>query len=216
MSDTRARTLSRAAAAGDLQAEARLLVERVRRGELTQERLELAAYCGSEAARLVVDPGHRTGTYFFLPPTPDRPNGFHGDGVPLRHFAADLEHWGRRVEVRAACVAARLVLGLWSDADPEAARPAERVIALAEAWLRGDPHHQEARLEAWRQAWFRTELPDARWLPWVWTSTGQWDGEPEVASQIQNIVCAGEVGGEREVIGAVRESLRRWALGADA
>lgn len=52
MADARSRLLARAAASGDLQAEARALVERVRRGDLTQERLELAAYCGHEGARV--------------------------------------------------------------------------------------------------------------------------------------------------------------------
>jgi hypothetical protein len=54
VADARVRDLERAAGAGDVDARARLLVERVRAGRLTQERLELAAYCGHPAAREVL------------------------------------------------------------------------------------------------------------------------------------------------------------------
>lgn len=46
MADERQRELERKALAGDVEAEAKLLLERVRSGELTEERLKLAAYCG--------------------------------------------------------------------------------------------------------------------------------------------------------------------------
>lgn len=55
MTDQRLRDLERGAAHGDLQAQARLLLERVCVGDLTEERLRLAAYCGDEAARLALD-----------------------------------------------------------------------------------------------------------------------------------------------------------------
>lgn len=52
MSDVKLRHLERtASASGDLEARARVLVARLRSGDLTHERLELAAYCGDEAAR---------------------------------------------------------------------------------------------------------------------------------------------------------------------
>lgn len=46
----------RALASGSVADEAALLTERLRAGSLTRERLELAAYCGHEAARVAVDP----------------------------------------------------------------------------------------------------------------------------------------------------------------
>ncbi len=52
MSDATLRRLSRQAATGDVEAQARQLLERVRSGSLTRERLELAAWGGHEAARL--------------------------------------------------------------------------------------------------------------------------------------------------------------------
>lgn len=54
MADLRQRTLARAAAAGDVEAQARELLERVRAGTLTRERLELAAYCGETVCRLAL------------------------------------------------------------------------------------------------------------------------------------------------------------------
>jgi hypothetical protein len=60
VTDQRLRALERDAAHGDLQAQARLLLERVRVGDLTEERLRLAAYLGDEPARECVrfDVGH--------------------------------------------------------------------------------------------------------------------------------------------------------------
>lgn len=55
MTDQRLRDLERDAASGDLQTQARLLLERVRVGQLTEERLRLAAYLGDEAARVALD-----------------------------------------------------------------------------------------------------------------------------------------------------------------
>lgn len=56
MTDARLRAVSRAAARGDLTARAALLLERVRAGELSAERLLLAAWLGDDRARAVV--GH--------------------------------------------------------------------------------------------------------------------------------------------------------------
>lgn len=57
MSDERLRELERRWKETDsVEDEAAYLLERVRIGELTQERLELAAYCGQEASRLALGP----------------------------------------------------------------------------------------------------------------------------------------------------------------
>lgn len=50
------RSLARRADSGDLDSQARSLLERVRAGTLTRERLELAAYCGHEGARAALGP----------------------------------------------------------------------------------------------------------------------------------------------------------------
>ncbi|MCW8139327.1 MAG: hypothetical protein KIT58_10540 [Planctomycetota bacterium] len=54
MTDQRLRALERDALHGDVEAQARLLLERVRVGDLTEERLRLAAYLGDERARLAL------------------------------------------------------------------------------------------------------------------------------------------------------------------
>jgi hypothetical protein len=56
MTDARLRAVSRAAARGDPTAHIALLLERVRAGELSTERLQLAAWLGDDHARAVVGP----------------------------------------------------------------------------------------------------------------------------------------------------------------
>jgi hypothetical protein len=55
VTDQRLRDLERDAARGDLHAQARLLLERVRVGDLTDERLRLAAYLGDEVACVALE-----------------------------------------------------------------------------------------------------------------------------------------------------------------
>lgn len=57
VSDARLQDIRRSAALGDPGAEARLLVEGLRAGLLTRERVELAAYCGHKAARVALGNG---------------------------------------------------------------------------------------------------------------------------------------------------------------
>lgn len=121
MTDQRLRRLEREVAASpSLESEAALLRERLRAGALSLERLELAAYCGHEAALDVVGR------------TCDRihPGCPHGDlclccgcheGVPLgvddcwrgkrmhvlvSDFVAGLSRWGAGVQTMAAIAAA--------------------------------------------------------------------------------------------------------------
>lgn len=70
MSDTRLRELERRwRETGAVEDEASFLVERVRSGEVTRERIELSAYCGYEAAlRIVPEARHfAPSATFFLP-----------------------------------------------------------------------------------------------------------------------------------------------------
>lgn len=55
--DARLRQLQREASTGDLQARAKLLLGRVRAGELSEERLRLAAYLGDPASREALGEG---------------------------------------------------------------------------------------------------------------------------------------------------------------
>lgn len=118
MSDERLRQLERrwreTGAAGD---EAAYLRERVRVGELPRERLELAAYCGHEAA-----------------------SGATGVCGPrdLEQWVAGLSRWDMQTAMRAALAAARFAYPVWSrglssgmrDGEwvTEALRAAERCV----------------------------------------------------------------------------------------
>jgi hypothetical protein len=89
VADDRLRDLERRAQAGDLEAQARLLRERLRAGDLTQGRLELAAYLGHEPARVALGPT-----------APDEP-------ADLNALAGGLQKWGPPAVLRAVAAATR-------------------------------------------------------------------------------------------------------------
>jgi hypothetical protein len=113
--DTKLRELERrwreTAAVDD---EAAYLQERVRMGDLARERLELAAYCSHEGARMAL-PGYE----------PAR--------TRLERWAVGLRRWGRPVATRGAIAAARMavdaVRDVWTD------QRIELVLLRAEEWL---------------------------------------------------------------------------------
>lgn len=119
MSDSRLRELERQAAAGDVQARARLLAERVRVGDLAPDRLQLAAYLGDPQARQAL-----------------------GEQAPaqveqLSTWSEGLEQWGRDTLIRAALAAARLGLGVWRARYP-ADDHLPRGLESVERWV-ADP-----------------------------------------------------------------------------
>ena len=94
MADVDLRKLEQAAARGNLDAGERLLRERLRRGLLDPERIELAAYLGDEAAlRLRPDMANLT---------------------ELGEWLEGLARWGRAVTVRCAVAVARWSVASWS------------------------------------------------------------------------------------------------------
>jgi hypothetical protein len=99
VTDHRLRSLGRDAAQGDLQAQARLLLERVRVGDLLEEWLRLAAFLGDDAARVAA--GNSTKRY-------------EEALEPIR----GLTPWGQHVCVRAAVAAIRGALKLLDLDDP--------------------------------------------------------------------------------------------------
>lgn len=107
MTDARLRSLARDAAQGDPHAHTRLLLERVRVGDLSEERLRLAAYLGDEAASAVVGP--------------DVPSF---GGLDAANAVLGLKSYGPAVFVRAAIAAASLLEPI----------PTEVVDSL-QAWL---------------------------------------------------------------------------------
>jgi hypothetical protein len=118
MTDRRLQAARRAAAATDEPAErARLLLERVRAGQLRRERLELAAFVGHEDARAAVGPMCAGGACPGLEDGEDvwtcaRCQACRAERI-LGTFVQQLEdRHGRSATLRAACAAARLVVQL--------------------------------------------------------------------------------------------------------
>ena len=157
MGDTRLRSLERAAAAGDVEAQARQLAERVRAGTLTRERLELAAYAGHVAAREALGGSRLVVT------------GKDGDGLPVDLFEGGpsvhrvhfwpwvegLERWSRmRAPVVAAVASARLAAarderGQHYNDCPDASVPRDRACPLCVADIDSRPRRAVEAAEAW-------------------------------------------------------------------
>lgn len=117
MSDQRQRALERAAEAGDREAEAELLRERLRAGELRPERVQLLAALGEAPARMALD----------APPAL-LPRG------DLLALASGLTDFGKEVLVRAALAAAAPLLEVVEEHAPYEQRPRAALRAV-EAWL---------------------------------------------------------------------------------
>lgn len=199
MADTRARKLSRAAAGGDQQAEARGLLERVRRGELARERLELAAYLGHAVARLA-----------------------HGDrifGAAAEAGLVDFEAWVRGLDqwpgalVRAALAAARCAQVEWIGTHSTASwevTGVEAAIAAAETLVAtpGKPGEDIARLA-------HDELPDFAYYAALAVMGDQTNGNPfrrSLCAILPNGESASQVAGTSAVREAIRDALIPWAL----
>jgi len=93
VSDARLRALARQAlASGTPEARAALLRERLRAGELTLARVELAAYCGDEAA-LIVDGGPYTDHCYGCERSGVRYEGTDPNGALRCARCWDLDSW---------------------------------------------------------------------------------------------------------------------------
>ncbi len=92
------------------------LLARVERGDLEREKLELAAYCSHEPARVALGASAPT-----------------VEGA-LEGFAGGLTKWGKVAQTAAAVSLADDVLPTWSTQLPEDTRPREAVAAAVE-WL---------------------------------------------------------------------------------
>lgn len=128
MSDERLRNLERRwKETGSVEDEAAFLLERVRAGDLTQERLELAAYCGLEGARAAV-PGYSDP----WPPV---------DGQ-IWAWTEGVGAWGDVTLARAGVAALRLAEGFWNRRRPGDPR-FRAAVEVAERWIAGIGHDRE-------------------------------------------------------------------------
>lgn len=127
MADDALRRLERRfAATGAVDDEVRLLVARLRAGELTPERLRLASFCGHLAASKAL--GKKE-------PTP-RDIYDWSDAV--------LARWGKEARVRATLAIARAVLPRWEARCGDDPAP-RRALEAAECWL-ACPCEKHARI----------------------------------------------------------------------
>ena len=146
MSDARLRALERASAAGDLEARARLLRERVRLGTLAGPRLELAAQLGDPSARAALGdaaPAEVTPEATWQEAQRRWASGggsrvwlAKAVGLHARRWCEALSAYGPEPLVRVALAAARAVA---DRVEPHLAGPPARAAReAAEAWLRGE------------------------------------------------------------------------------
>ena len=122
VSDERIRRFERLARGGDVAAMGQLLLERLRLGYLSRDRLELAAHLNDPAAlaALGVDPS--------------------GEPADLREWTCALQRWGRPTVVRALVAAGRTLQPSRAPAANEA------LLEVARTWAECPctPHAQEA------------------------------------------------------------------------
>jgi hypothetical protein len=201
MSDARLRELERRwKESGSPDDEAAHLQERARIGDLTRDRLELAAFCGHEAARKVAE----------LPPA---------TGVPTE-WLTRIERSGRDSVVRAGLAMVRALVPLV----PELRVEARDAVAAVEAWINepspategaclraaaralrsvqapgtlGDSVHAACRVVA--------ELVGGRVLPAP--------APPPALSRAYQWVTARDPGVTSRVDAAIRSAVSDWALG---
>jgi hypothetical protein len=114
MADEELRSLARIAS-GDLEAEAELLLRRLRSGELTQERLQIVEHLGYEPAEIAVREGSSR-------------------RAMLPRDWTSLAAAGDECVVRACVAKARFVLPAWRAHEPIDPGPAE-ALWNAEEWL---------------------------------------------------------------------------------
>ena len=125
MTEQRLQRLRRAWDEGDLETQARLLRERMRSGELSEERVALAAYLGHEASSSLVDSALR--------PWGDSQALLRGVVAALRTVGhATTETWWGRLAQRLAWVVATLGS---VRLEHTGLRPALAAVEAAERWL---------------------------------------------------------------------------------
>jgi hypothetical protein len=168
-----------------------LLAARVRAGELTRDRLELAAYAGDPAARLVVGVG--------VVPVPIGPHDVSGvagdwpsvDSAPIDHWVRGLRNrWEPELVVRAAFAAA-----LAANHGPS------NLLRRIRSWLR-------CPCSRHRRRWLR-EAAASDHMAFIPVS-------PEAALPGDSIAYAVPIIGEERVRAVVRDALVSWALGGEA
>ncbi len=213
MADTRLRRAARAAESGDTEAAARLLLERVRAGRLSRDRLELAAYCGSEPARLALG----LGTHDWKSDP-----ALHADTATLDHFLRVVARWGGV----AICLAATAAADAAYQADEpcsfsgceggecRACDFAWKALEAAWAWIARQTDETEDRFLTASASVHNETVPESH--RYAWLPTGPWAYDPQHAHNREAPLHAARIAGEQPVREAIRAALTRWALDGEA
>lgn len=142
MSDERLRQAERSfRETGSVEDEARYLLERVRAGTLTRERLELAAYCGHEASKLAAGGPSATSEPVKITTTVRWPDGREEQDVRFVPGQSELYGWlapfPRPFFRRLALLCARHVSPAWPEFFPDSPVSPASVLDLADGLLDG-------------------------------------------------------------------------------
>jgi hypothetical protein len=212
VTDERLRDLERQADSS-VEARARLLVERVRAGDLAADRLLLAAYLGDEAARLAAE-GER-----WEPPTGG-----------LREWLGGLVRFGKEPRVRTALALCDAV-AVAPRGEVEPTRPWRRIgdpdvaaaaVAAVRAWLDGPSVELRDRCHSASEA-ARASYPGALRLDPAWSAFCQAAGatahlaaesENEAPMEVWVLDAARRVADDAALRAAVVAALLPWALTA--
>lgn len=205
MSDQRLRQLERQAASGDVEALSALYIERVRIGNLTRDRLELAAYCGNTAALEVLG---------WSSPCNLSYHGLPDVGCPctdIGSWLSGLEHWPLTVPIRATCAAARVAF-MHVDVTTLSPCPTLGVARILDAIRAAEAYVAcpcESHLRAWDAAWDSATDLNVRplFIPCARFAIERPIRELQIVSE-----DAAELAGEPAVRTAIREKLIEWAL----
>lgn len=212
MTDANLRALERAALADPAQ-RAAWLSARMRAGELPRERVELAAYCGDEAALPLLSAKEAARLRY---------PGPHMSGeVPFERWVRGLSRWGHEVMVRAGLAAAERAWCRWAVEEAQRAEAARRhgktevfrryrqtrsAMDAVRAWL-DDPS------EANRQrVFFRSGSPGCV-INVVMAVIGDQAPNSRTSRILKAVGGAAEATSESQVRQAMQRELIAWALG---
>jgi len=182
---------------------ARLLRERVRRGELTSDHVSLLAYCGHWPARLV-EPDCRS--------------------LDFESWLAGLVRWGRYVSVMAAVTIADLLVDgptTPSNALPPHSSAPRRVVVAAWQWLQEptEVNARAVRVAAGSLAATAQIANDEHWWRHI-DSLIDWLGNPPIVGATPDnlpgerlrLVARAVADSIDNVRGAVAQRLIQWAI----
>jgi hypothetical protein len=201
-------------------------------GQPFRDRLELAAYCGDAAARIVCPDDPRTwgatvtghGLQDGCPACGwALIHRYDCEGLAFKDWSSAFVRWGPEVQVRAAVAAARAVLPAWCDGTRLSGRAMHTARAARDGYCGrctkrtagwAEPGDMIEAAEAWlavptdevREYWHSVmpDAPEPCWTPSTRSALGCRETNTPA-------ICAGMIG-EGAVRAAIQAALTAWAL----